>query len=340
MRTLFLIGAGCSKNYSEATHGIDGLESPLNRDFFEKAKLVIGHDRLDARKLRPLFQDLHQLYGLQTRDPDLDASSLDNLEAVMTHLNIKRQLFDSRRYNPEAIPEEVLKELIAYVIIRAQSGPVSSVHRALATKFGPSDTIVDFNYDLLLENAMETEERFDEGGYCLPFYQVVTPAGVRAMEHDQAKMEVLKVHGSLNWARCIECSSLILVTNPLWLLRLFPSGNPSLECPRCNRRSSLELMIVPPLQTKEYADNPFRFLWLYSARRIKGITKIVSIGYSFSDNDRAAEALLRASVGSQARISLEVVNSPTSRTQLEGRYQKVFPNAEIKWFDSLADYVR
>jgi hypothetical protein len=340
LRTLFLIGAGCSRNYPEADHGIVGLESPLNRDFFDKAKLVIDHDRLDATRLRSLFRDLHQLYGLHLRNPDLGASSLDNLEAVMTHLNMKRQLFDSRRYHPEPTSEEVLKELIAYVIIRAQSGPVSTTHRALARKFAPGDTIVDFNYDLLLENAMAAEGRFDEAGYCLPFYQVVTPDGVRAMEHDQAKMQVLKLHGSLNWGRCIECTSLILITNPLRLLRLFPSREPSLECPRCNRKGSLELMIVPPLQTKEYADNPFRFLWLYSERKTIGTDRIVSIGYSFSDNDRAAEALLRTSVGSQTRISLDVVTTPDSRTQLERRYHKVFPNAEISWFDSLVDYVR
>lgn len=303
------------------------------------AKLVIENDRLGEGVLRPLFQDLHHLYGLQRRGPDLAASSLDNLEEVMTHLNMKRQLFDSRRFNPEAISEEVLKQLIAYVITRSQNGPISSIHRQLVAKFAADDVIVTFNYDLLLEKAMEAERRFDEGGYCLPFYQVLTSTGFRDMQHDVSRLQVLKLHGSLNWARCIECSSLLLVADPSRLLRLFPGGDSRLECPRCSRKSSLELTIVPPLQSKEYADNPFRFLWLYSARKIKGISRIVSIGFSFSENDRAAETLLRGSIGSQSRIRIDLVNSPSSRTVLEARYRRVFPNSDVRWFDSMADYV-
>lgn len=63
---LYILGAGCSRNYSQGETEINGLKSPLDDDFFKMAKKVIFNkqmDRLFWLRLENFLQDLTRLYG-------------------------------------------------------------------------------------------------------------------------------------------------------------------------------------------------------------------------------------------------------------------------------------
>ena len=118
MAKVLIIGAGCSKNYSQGTSNITGLSSPLDKDFFQMAKKVILHHQIDPNLLQlieQLVDDLRRLYGYKQIYPDLKLPSLPffaeeakcsydeflevlddkrlSLEKVMTQLSIERELF-------------------------------------------------------------------------------------------------------------------------------------------------------------------------------------------------------------------------------------------------------
>lgn len=52
-------------------------------------------------------------------------------------------------------------------------------------------------------------------------------------------------------------------------------------------------LVIPPVQTKEYNLEPYRFLWRSAAQKLKGLLRIAFLGYSFSNTDFATKSLLR-----------------------------------------------
>jgi hypothetical protein len=136
-KTLYIFGAGSSRNYNNATHSIPGLEPPMNSDFFKMLRLVILNDVLQekTRIVSTFLRKLGEAYSLKA-DNALDFLGRDvfsNLEAVMTHLYIKREIFESRippKPNEPAM-EDTLKELIVYCIQKSLQGPLSESHRKL-----------------------------------------------------------------------------------------------------------------------------------------------------------------------------------------------------------------
>ena len=77
MSKLLIIGAGCSRNYSQGTSNVAGLASPLDNDFFHMAKKIILQDFIDATFLpmiELLVDDLRRLYGYEP--PNIDTISL------------------------------------------------------------------------------------------------------------------------------------------------------------------------------------------------------------------------------------------------------------------------
>jgi DNA-directed RNA polymerase subunit RPC12/RpoP len=307
------------------------------------AKLVLLEDGLaKLGACRAMLKIVCSMYGLEYNSGlgFLDDEALD-LETVMTYLNLRRQLFESR-VQEGVTAEDILKELAAYVILRALQGPECNLHRRLARRMNPNDVILSFNYDTVFDAALRREKKIDDGSYCVPFYGVMRDVGSEKITNVAGTTELIKLHGSLNWAKCVECSALNLVESPLSIIHL-EKGGPDLKCPRCGGgKSSQKVVIIPPLQSKEYSDDPFRFLWMHAAKKLQGITRIVAIGYRFSGNDRATEILLRYGIGPNTKVQVQFINKSTTepRSDFEQRFSRIFPNAkQPEWSDSLSEYL-
>ena len=99
MPNLYILGAGCSRNFAEARHGIRGLRSPTDRDFFKMARLVVEHTGMRSD---PVFMDAIDLlvktvaryYGGHNDLRVLSIREL-SLEDVMTLLDVDFRLFSS-----------------------------------------------------------------------------------------------------------------------------------------------------------------------------------------------------------------------------------------------------
>lgn len=193
---MYLIGAGFSKNYTQGTTNIAGLASPLDRDFFEMAKKVILHGKIDpnlALMLDSLIFDLSRLYGYTPRERNLDDPTLLNeadlrvlddphlsLESVMTAISLETELFmkppcflGHREPNLDRSTRLApLIELVAVTISEALSGPPCSKHRKLAESLVTGDMVFSYNYDILMDNALWNCGKLSDSGYILPFQKV------------------------------------------------------------------------------------------------------------------------------------------------------------------------
>ena len=345
--TLFIIGAGCSKNYDHSKNGIQKLVSPTNNDFFKMAKIVLqvlGVDGASNEPLEKLLERICQMKGLHYNDKCefLSNSILDNLEDVMTSIEIQSSLFESRKviWNNHH-PYNVLVELIAFTISHALKGSLCSLHRDLARLMTRDDVIVDFNYDLLLDNALRSEKKLDDYGYEIIFARTLQKQSWVRPEANVGGIKILKLHGSFNWLKCIDCSSILLLRDPkIALLKFSVDSLSKIKCPRCGEKGSLKRLIIPPVQTKEYNVEPYNLLWKIASKRISRVSMIAFLGYSFSNTDFATTTLLRqiynyVQVG---KLKIHIMN-PDRDT--ETRLKAILPGIQTPTFtNNLAEFVR
>jgi hypothetical protein len=171
---------------------------------------------------------------------------------------------------PVPYPEfgELLKELVSGTTRGAYSPPVS---------------VITFNYDLALDFAL-----FREGipiSYCLN------------AEHPAGGIDFLKLHGSLNWARCSTCHAVIPWGIDEYLRKY--SWGPFIETPNvllevsahfgalnhCNLPIVSDPVIVPPTWNKGKYHAELASVWKSAAQHLAEAENIFVIGYSLPGAD-------------------------------------------------------
>lgn len=368
MSKLLIIGAGCSRNYSQGTSNVAGLASPLDNDFFQMAKKIILQRVIDPTLLpmiELLVDDLRRLYGYEP--PDLNTVSLFgdeqrigrpayerflevlddkrlSLEKVMTQLSLEKEIFlrlppflgygENGKVNYSDLMAPLV-ELVAITISKALEGPPCLKHSKLANSMERGDAVLSFNYDILMDNALRNSNKLTDGGYLVPFQRISENGGWERPEYNASDVVLLKLHGSMNWLHCINCNSYLLMRSEKigpWDVSL-PK-----YCPNCEEPNCYERVIVPPLLTKNYSAQPIDYLWRQANKYVSRVREIVILGYSFPPTDFAAETLLRSSLlyNLQNETHFTVVNPDPVVFE---RFAKTFNSSKVDWVNSLEAYL-
>lgn len=147
---------------------------------------------------------------------------------------------------------------------------------------GFSDSIISFNYDLVVDDALN--RLGFTPNYYLPI-QHGTQSGGRS------GIPVLKLHGSSNWGICGGCrkfNSIVVFDNKVTAdpnrFRLQP-------CPNCGPGHYQPLLIPPTWHKGDYLEI-VRDVWAEAVRRIMSATRICIIGYSMPETDSFFKYLL------------------------------------------------
>ena len=193
--------------------------------------------------------------------------------------------------------------------------------------------VVTFNYDLLLDNAVEVEQittspsvRTFHAGRCYGFHALkwTSDGAISAMERrpQQGDLHILKMHGSVNWRTRKTGGSPIFPEHVLIMSSHETSFD---ERPEAQVAVQVEFeaepLIVPPLLNKAaFLQFPvLNVVWSRAAAYIRRASRIVFIGYSFPVTDFAIECLFRFNTKPACRI--QVVNPRPD----EARYRSIFP---------------
>jgi hypothetical protein len=332
-KTLFIIGAGCSKNFNSSENGIDGLECPINSDFFKMAKRALLSSIIEENSkppLKNLFDQICNERGLINNNQYefLDDPSLIDLEDVMTEIDTRGSLFENRfsaRDNKH--PYNVLVELIAFTLTLAIRGPMPCpLHKEIASLINEGDIIFDFNYDLLMDDALKAEGKLNDWSYNVNFFRTLDGKTWKWPSGEDVSINFFKLHGSLNWLKCVECSS-IFKDETRYKFDMFTINHISknIHCPVCGGNcDSIVRLIIPPVQTKEYNMDPYRLLWRRAALTAEKIDRIAFLGYSFGNTDFATKSLLRQICQSSSIENLKIHFMDIS-SDPEERFKKFFP---------------
>ena len=202
MKHVIVLGAGASK--------ADGapLQFDLLRDYFLAEKANLGSPR--NIELQAFFQ---AFYGIDVTAVNA-RTDFPTFEEVLGTLELALSRNENFRIASQPEPNvwdqqriqrcrEYVVTLICIILatkLGATPAKGGKYHRQLAQALprSASVSVLSFNYDLLIDNAIAFTGRTVD--YGTTFANPISPLG--------PPIELLKLHGSLNWLRCPICGAL------------------------------------------------------------------------------------------------------------------------------------
>lgn len=280
-RLVILLGAG-------ATRGVLANREPpppVDQDFFDVASQMSRHGtrRLASRVIKDVFNLYGKVSGIGLEQYFREIETRGEIGQIAKSQNKPKDWITRQKQ---------LEELIRRVLIETTVS-LTEVERAIylriLKRIRPKDTIITFNYDTVVEEAIPEEGLYWDpaNGYGLK------PSGVthtwaknwrstRNRTRDSSKasdFHLLKLHGSLNWV-LYKTKKVRLKPRP-YVIRA-RRGVPVFD--KC--------AILPPAWHKRIGVSPYRQLWHRARLELEKCSSLAIIGYSLPDADLIARALI------------------------------------------------
>jgi hypothetical protein len=281
-----------------------------------------------------------------------------NIETLFTLTTLSRPWMDSAEASRIDLTAELVRLLIDQVLElsfpRAERGDgtiaLKIQHEVALVNFCKhllltDSNVITFNYDILLDHFLSRmrskvphqARRFhpqysyglnamtlDLGGVIQPPDRLVT-----SDKHWETIIQVLKLHGSVNWLQHVTASDRIGESD----LCIDDCVEPLPVSAEVRSRFRRSKFIVPPaLDKSTTAKHPvLNLLWHRASKLLTAPQKLVFVGYSFPATDFHAEFLFRYYARPQQVI---VVSKPDptdeERELTTARYKSLFPDIPVK----------
>ena len=337
---VFILGAGASRDCG----------APLMNDFLDTASRLLSTNDVSGKNadFERVFKAISSLQAVHSKS-QLD---LNNIESIFTALEIANILKKLPGFEPEEIPLIIssLKELIVVTLERTIDFPTRSRH-ILATKSYESfsellaylkkdaypsknPSVITFNYDIALDVAMH---RKGLG----PVY------GFGPSVNTQYPVNLLKLHGSLNWAVRSDTGTV----QPLTLQEYFSkySYNGYEEYGSCkipigsqlqeyfSKHTELQVnaepVIVPPAWNKADYHQLLSTIWGTSAKELEEAEYIFIIGYSLPETDAFFRLLYGLGTVGVKPLKKVVVYNPDTSGVIESRFKQMMGPGALARFE-------
>lgn len=290
-KTVYVLGAGFTKAFLP--------DAPLLRDYYDIEQLAEKFERF------PYSSRLIDLERNRFRDGRID------IERLLTRLDSKMPYDFERGVTTElSLLRTAVLDMFNDRLNTAKQG---FQHRDDLLAFArhcvcARITCITFNYDDLLDQALwevagtdvvsESPYWHPDGGYgfyCRPSRFLVEDSEGRVM--DTTSMELLKLHGSINWrvrrGHLAPYTVDTIVHHEDWLpLEEQPGqpGNAAIE----DHLQPEPFMVPPVLAKTDHWDQPIlRLVWNKALIALREAREVVFVGYSFPATDFAADVLFR-----------------------------------------------
>ena len=265
-------------------------------------------------------------------------TQLEFLIATSEGMQATSKLADQLRQKRNRLMEALSAVLEASTVIGAISGPGArgcTYHRALAARLVPGDSVISFNYDCVMDDALRREGagRWSAAtGYDFPPRFTVdakgaeawSPAGGIKLSRDDT-IKLLKLHGSTHWQLPRDST---VVTLKRRLHKQY--GTPRFD-------------IIPPQWNKSLGTTTFRHIWRSAFRAVERTERIAIIGFSFTPTDLHVESLFRLALNRTPLQTLAIVNpSPLDRERIRRVFASALARTKaiVREYETLAEFVR
>lgn len=190
-----------------------------------------------------------------------------------------------------------------------------------------SNTFITFNYDLVLDHALQRLNIQPE--YALD------PSLTQVNELPDAKQTclLLKLHGSTNWGACGSCGRRIVVLQGK--ATDSPRQFQSERCGEC-RKQGFQPLLIPPSWDKSEYHGIMTPVWARAVAELRSASRICIIGYSMPQSDLFFKYLLTLALSqnhglykllvvdlSRSSTSSLATGEPAPPCELEDRYKQI-----------------
>jgi len=311
-KTVYVLGAGFSKEAG----------FPLTTEFTEKKNM--SKFRKNLNKLEQKKFDKISSYFLDR----INNNYCDNnIESVLNHVSVADYLYmeseteGSRSYPSSQIFKDLLWYIVKFLKERANHPIPSIYYKFLKNIYENNDTIISFNYDMIIETILRK-------------FAITCDYGLDSKPIENSVL-LMKMHGSVNWTYCTKCKQFVFYPD-------YASSKvleKKLKCPRCKQKT-LEIIIIPPILYKDtFYKHPIyedliRTLWGFASDELVMAKKVVFIGFSMSNTDTYAQELFKFSSNMNNNNTVyELITRPKKPNELKNvkkRYESVLVGNSIK----------
>lgn len=273
-KTLVVLGAGASRGASFVTRR-SGILPPLDLDFFQQVARL--NNCSEAERLLAFVRDE---YPNELRlSMEQFFSEADYTNRFHTELNVDKG-GRVKRY------EKALSWFHVTIakILAASTAGECRYHDRLSELLAAGDSILSFNYDCIMDDSLKRKGgvRWDpqRNSYGVPARGEVNAWKTVSKGHPPATpIQLLKMHGSLNWENLGADITLRADARP----------------------STAEGSIVPPSFFKRLTEEPFATIWKQARVAIRTSRIVIVIGYSVPATDLFSQSLFKVEAGSKGK---------------------------------------
>lgn len=305
-----LLGAGATRGALRHRR----IPPPVDGDFFEIAGQINGHGTL--RLARSVLNDVRNLYGripgvgLETYYRDIETRN--RIGSITRSANRPKQW---KKYQDDL--EELIRRIVIHTTCRSSEGRLeplrSKAHSRILDKLEEGDTIITFNYDVLIEHSFGRSPLWTpregygttvhgfQNEWCRRWFKQR-----RISDQTRAQVKLLKLHGSVNWT---------LYKNRQVRLK----DRPFVVRTRQHKTVFDKVSILPPGWNKRIDRNPYSQLWRKARLVLERCKTLAIIGYSLPETDLLAQALFA-----------EVIRLRLARNQYLRQLHLADPNSSVK----------
>lgn len=319
-KKVVILGAGASCSYRESP---TGERPPLAKEIIPTFhKLSISENRYVL--VGAIINYVRDMRGI---NPIEFASWSEDIEAVFSEIDetVTASALELQRgnRNPSVI-EKFSRSMMAYnqlvflfssILNEIQNGPVSIPYALLANELGSEDCIVTFNWDTLMDRALNASGKWSPSkGYCLKSESIYDDGWFNPDKFPCVNgcPQYIKLHGSTNW----------LV--PLHGIAL-SSGNPYSLNDDMLDKLYVFLKATRPYQTYKdrYWGSYEPFSYCYYPPNLPGYNKASKKGYKIIRIAPASDINEAEAVEDSNIYSIPLIIPPIRNKQY-GRYGKIF----------------
>jgi hypothetical protein len=321
---VFIIGAGVS-----ASCGL-----PVAQNVLQKAMdMLARHNVPNWDQIHKLLEYLYPSFSVSLRNyPNIE----DFMNLIEMALAFNNEDFIASSLWPEGdlkrVKRMVLQTVTDYFWDQMSSCQIEPIRKFVGTCLRKGDTIVTFNWDVTVEQALEMASDFEF------WYEPSTD------------ILLLKPHGSIDWffQDRIPSDTKRAVRRIDDKLCVYPN----FTLAKYQKMKKQAPVIVPPVFQKDFTEPFFRKTWRRVYKAVSGATDLFFMGYSLPREDQFARLVLsralrnnrlRVDQGRKRELRVRVVNpdesSQTTFIRLLGLGHKTHFEFYPTTFDQYVDAV-